>query len=112
MQVRNDQAEQRSTTKANGCVLRRRHFKVVVRAPDAGTGAVACVTPERRVRVSTLLGLGAGEAMPTLFDVAAGDEPTCPRLNSVGNSTDCAQDEHWKLVPWDDDDDDTTCFDV
>ena len=111
MPVRNDQAVQRSTMTENGCVLRRRHLKVVVRGPDASAGALPCVTPERRVRVSTLIGLGAREAMPTLFDVGDGDEPTCPRLISIGDSTDRELDEQWKLVPWDDDDD-TTCFDV
>jgi len=112
MPVRNDQAEARSTATENGCVLRRRRSKVVVRAPDASAGALPCINPERRVRVPTLIGLGAREAMPTLFDVADGDEPTCPRVISIGNSTDLELDEQWKLVPWDDDDDDTTCFDV
>jgi len=111
MPVHDNQAEQRSATTENGCVLRRRHFKVVVRAPDASTGVLPCVAPERRVRVSTLNGLGAREAMPTLFDVADGDEPTCPQLISIGNSTELELDDQWKLVPWDDDDD-TTCFDV
>ena len=111
MPVRNGQAEQRSKTTESGCVLRRRHFRVVVRAPDATAGTLPCVNPERRVRASTLIGLGAREAMPTLFDVADGDEPTCPRLISIGDSTDRELDEQWKLVPWDDDDDDTTCFD-
>jgi hypothetical protein len=111
MPVRTDQAEQRSTTTEKGCVLRRRNFKVVVRAPDASAGALPGVAAERRVRVSTLTGLGQREAMPTLFDVADGDEPTCPRLISIGNSTDLELDEQWKLVPWDDDED-ATCFDV
>jgi hypothetical protein len=93
-------------------VLRRRQSKVVVRAPDSGPGNFPRVALERRARVSTLIGLGAREAMPTLFDVADGDEPTCPRLSSIGTAMDRELDEQWELVPWDDDDDDTTCFDV
>jgi hypothetical protein len=112
MPVRNVQAEQRSTMAENGCVLRRRHSKVVVRAPDTSAGAIACVTRERRARVSTLIGLGAREAMPTLFDVADRDELTCPRLLAISSSTDRELDEQWRLVPWDDDDDGATCFDV
>ncbi len=95
-------------------MLRRRQSKVVVRAPDGSPGSLPRVAIERRARVSTLIGLGEREAMPTLFDVADGDEPTSPRLNSIGNAMDRELDERWKLVPWDDDDDDddTTCFDV
>ena len=93
-------------------MLRRRQWKVVVRAPDASPGNLPRVALERRARASTLIGLGSREAMPTLFDVADGDDPTCPGLSSIGNAVDRELDEQWKLVPWDDDDDDTTCFDV
>lgn len=50
--------------------------------------------------------------MPTLFDVADADDSTRPGLNSIAYATDRELDEQWKLVPWQDDEDEATCFDA
>ena len=94
------------------CVLRRRQPKVVVRAPDATPGSLPKFGRDRRARVSTLIGLGAREAMPTLYDIAdIDDEPTCPRVTVVRDITEDDTDASLDLVQWDDDED-ATCFDV
>lgn len=91
-------------------MLRRRQFRVVVRAPDSGPGNFPRIAHDRRARVRTLAGIGAREAMPTLFDVVDCDEATHPGLQLSG-TIECAADEQSALVPWDDDDEDATCFD-
>jgi hypothetical protein len=63
--------------------------------------------------VPTLIGLGAHEAMPTLFDIADEDEPTCPQLPTLRTLSQSPGEERIVvLVPWEDDDDDDCCFDV
>ena len=94
------------------CVLRRRQPKVVVRAPDAAPGSLPKAGRERRARVSTLIGLGAREAMPTLFDIdAIEDDPTRPRVTVIRDIAEDDTDANLGFVQWDDDDD-ATCFDV
>lgn len=83
---------------------------MVVRAPDATPGCFPKVGAERRVRVSTLVGLGAREAMPTLFDFDD-DEPTRPRVQVARDFAEDATDVNLAFVQWDDDED-VTCFDV
>jgi hypothetical protein len=58
------------------------------------------------------MGLGAREAMPTLFDVTDAEEPTCPRLPTLDALSQNSGDERLVLVQWEDDDDDECCFDV
>lgn len=95
-----------------GCVLRRRQPKVVVRAPNAAPGSFPKVGRNRRARVTTLVGLGAREAMPTLFDFDDGDtEHTRPRVTAMRDITGTETDTNLDLVHWDDDED-ATCFDV
>jgi hypothetical protein len=84
----------------------------VVRAPDAAPGSFPKVGRDRRARVTTLIGLGAREAMPTLFDFDCGeDETTHPRLTIVRDIGQDDTDANLALVQWDDDED-ATCFDV
>jgi len=92
-------------------VLRRRQCRVVVRAPEASPGSYPRVNHERRARVSTLVGLGAREAMPTLFDIADENEVTHPGLQLLNDER--GAEEQLSLVPWDDDEEeDTSCFDL
>ncbi len=105
-------AREQLVVKNTRCVLRRRQPKVVVRAPDATPGSFPKVGRDRRARVTTLVGLGAREAMPTLFDFDVGDdEPTQPRVTVVRDISHDDTDANLALVQWDDDED-TTCFDV
>jgi len=105
-------ATERSSAQNARCVLRRRQPKVVVRAPDAAPGSFPKVGRDRRARVTTLIGLGAREAMPTLFDFDCGeDETTHPRLTIVRDIGQDDTDANLALVQWDDDED-ATCFDV
>lgn len=108
---RNEAREQSSSESAR-CVLRRRQPKVVVRAPDAAPGSFPRVGRDRRARVTTLIGLGAREAMPTLFDFDCGeDETTHPRLTIVRDISQDDTDANLAFVQWEDDED-ATCFDV
>ena len=98
--------------KGTRCVLRRRQPKVVVRAPDAAPGSFPKGGRDRRTRVSTLIGLGAREAMPTLFDIDTfDDETTSPRITCVRDISEDDTDANLALVQWDDDED-VTCFDA
>ena len=97
--------------KGTRCVLRRRQPKVVVRAPEATPGSFPKGGRERRARVSTLIGLGAREAMPTLFDIdTIEDEPTSPRITCVRDISEDDTDANLALA-WGDDED-ATCFDA
>jgi hypothetical protein len=112
MPVRDDPAKQLTRAEGAGWVLRRRQFRVVVRAPDASPGNFPRIVRDRRARVSTLAGLGAREAMPTLFDIVEGNEPTRPGLQ-FPHTVEWDAEQHLSLVPWEDDEDeDTSCFDV
>ena len=105
-------ATEQKATERTRCILRRRQPKVVVRAPDATPCSVPRAGHERRRRVSTLVGLGAREAMPTLFDIdTVEDEPTSPRVTQVHTIVEADTDTNLAIVEWDDDDD-ATCFDV
>jgi hypothetical protein len=105
-------ATEQKATERTRCILRRRQPKVVVRAPDATPCSLPRAGRERRGRVSTLVGLGAREAMPTLFDFdTVQDEPTSPRVTQVHSIVGADTDTNLAIVEWDDDDD-ATCFDV
>ena len=94
------------------CVLRRRQSKVVVRAPEAPAGTFPRIGVERRARVSTLIGIGAREAMPTLFDFADfEDDTTCPRTSAVSSELELDPELSVALAEWSDNEDET-CFDV
>ena len=85
---------------------------MVVRAPEAPPSSCPKIGHERRARVSTLIGIGAREAMPTLFDIDDFDnEPTCPRTNVVTADGAIDSDVSLTFEDWNDDEDET-CFDV
>ena len=108
---RTRQIGQECAGRASGCVLRRRQSKVVVRVPDASPGSYPRIVRERRARVSTLIGLGSREAMPTLFDVDDHQERTRPRQRVPRVPHASAIDAELLLMWWDDDEDET-CFDA
>jgi hypothetical protein len=97
------QAQQR------GCVLRRRRPHVVVRAPEPSTCNSPRAAVERRARVTTLAGLGAREALPTMHDWDATQQrESQSALQELSEATiDSTGD---LLAQWDDDDD-APCFD-
>ncbi len=62
--------------------------------------------------MSTLVGIGAREAMPTLFDFNDGDdEPTHPRGAALEVLSESDADINVALEDWSDDED-APCFDV
>ena len=119
-------AKELAVAQNSSCVLRRRQPKVVVRAPEAPPGGFLGNGRNRRVRVTTLVGMGAREAMPTLTDIDESyDEPTQPRLIALRDismdETAAAGCDARVAATWDyhsdalahwDDDDDAPCFDV
>jgi len=103
---------EREPNRSSRCVLRRRQARVVVRAPAAPPGNFPKVGEERRARVSTLIGIGAREAMPTLFDIDVDhDDVTSARMTAVGVEQDVDSDVSIALAEWSHDEDET-CFDV
>jgi len=79
---------------------------VVVRAPEAPPTRLPKIGQERRARIPTLIGIGAREAMPTLFDVDVADFE-----DAVTSEPEAATEGHAALEDWNDDECET-CFDV
>ena len=114
MTASQNRTSERALARDSRCVLRRRQPRVVVRAPEAPPSSIPKIRPERRARVTTLIGIGAREAMPTLFDIDIDDfdnQPTHPGINTLGNEPELDSDVSLALEAWNDDEEET-CFDL